>query len=396
MNARILLNAGGAGTRMGGSIPKPLVEVLGLSLIERNLLAILGAGARDVVLVVPATCAPLVTWGRARAEALCAAVGARFSLMLEHTPRGTGACLALAELPPDTDLPQHDARPILLLYADNLTALDLVAFDHYHAETGADITLAVHEHPFRLPFGRIRLEGERVLGYDEKPVLSIPIASGAYLFSPQALRTIPPTGRLDVPELVRARLDAGLEVRSFAHSAPWIDVNDPATRVLAEQLVANTPALECFCPPGTPRLEVSGAVLTCGDRVLLEWRPTTAKLYPAVWDTPGGKLEPGESAEACIQRELAEELGIEGLILHRLTTFDDLEPHRGWVRHHVFHATLEDPDRPRALEGQRIAWHPLMGAMRDGSTPLRRSMASFQKGFSDAIQQPSGFSGGVR
>lgn len=43
---------------------------------------------------------------------------------------------------------------------------------------------------------------------------------------------------------------------------------------------------------------------------LLTSRPQ-GKVYAGYWEFPGGKLEPGESVEAALTRELQEELGIE-------------------------------------------------------------------------------------
>ncbi|HBU29684.1 MAG: DNA mismatch repair protein MutT [Thiobacillus sp. GWE1_62_9] len=56
--------------------------------------------------------------------------------------------------------------------------------------------------------------------------------------------------------------------------------------------------------------EVVAAVLTQPDgRVLLAQRPQ-GKVYAGYWEFPGGKVEPGETLEAALARELHEELGI--------------------------------------------------------------------------------------
>lgn len=57
-------------------------------------------------------------------------------------------------------------------------------------------------------------------------------------------------------------------------------------------------------------LQVVAAALVAGDgRVLLAQRPQ-GKSLAGLWEFPGGKLEPGESPEAALRRELDEELGI--------------------------------------------------------------------------------------
>lgn len=59
-----------------------------------------------------------------------------------------------------------------------------------------------------------------------------------------------------------------------------------------------------------PYLEVAAAVVLRGDRVLVARRTRPAELA-GKWEFAGGKLEPGEGAEACLVREMREELGVE-------------------------------------------------------------------------------------
>ena len=52
------------------------------------------------------------------------------------------------------------------------------------------------------------------------------------------------------------------------------------------------------------------ALIDTENRVLIAKRPT-GKSMAGLWEFPGGKVEPGETPEAALQRELKEELGIE-------------------------------------------------------------------------------------
>jgi 8-oxo-dGTP diphosphatase len=60
-----------------------------------------------------------------------------------------------------------------------------------------------------------------------------------------------------------------------------------------------------------PVVLVAAVVLVDADgRVLLAQRPQ-GKAMAGLWEFPGGKVDPGETPEAALIRELAEELGID-------------------------------------------------------------------------------------
>jgi 8-oxo-dGTP diphosphatase len=63
--------------------------------------------------------------------------------------------------------------------------------------------------------------------------------------------------------------------------------------------------------PDKPILLVSACALVDADgRVLLSRRPE-GKSLAGLWEFPGGKVEPGETPEETLIRELSEEIGIE-------------------------------------------------------------------------------------
>jgi 8-oxo-dGTP diphosphatase len=56
-------------------------------------------------------------------------------------------------------------------------------------------------------------------------------------------------------------------------------------------------------------LVAAAALIDSDDRVLIAQRPP-GKALAGLWEFPGGKVDAGERPEACLIRELAEELGI--------------------------------------------------------------------------------------
>ena len=108
--------------------------------------------------------------------------------------------------------------------------------------------------------------------------------------------------------------------------------------------------------PDAPPVDVIAGVITdAGGRVLLA-RRTEGRDLAGFWEFPGGKREPGETAEAALVRELAEELGIEVDVGAPLIAVPQAYPHKR-LRLDVRHVRGWR-GTPRGHEGQALAWVP--------------------------------------
>lgn len=100
---------------------------------------------------------------------------------------------------------------------------------------------------------------------------------------------------------------------------------------------------------------VACALVDADGRVLIAQRPE-GKSMAGLWEFPGGKLEPGETLEAALIRELKEELAIDTetaclapltFASHAYEEFDLLMP---------LYVCRKWKGTPRAIEHQAIRW----------------------------------------
>jgi 8-oxo-dGTP diphosphatase len=127
------------------------------------------------------------------------------------------------------------------------------------------------------------------------------------------------------------------------------------------------------------------AIVVDEGRVLMvqHWSPHRADLF---WCFPGGGLEPGETAEAGVRREVLEETGITLRNVRLVLDGDDIAP--APYRHLTFVAEVDGgtvrlgrdpeqrPEMPVTLRG--VAWRPLRdeGAFTDVDRAYFRAVGS--------------------
>ncbi len=150
--------AGGLGTRLASrlhGLPKPMAPVAGRPFLEILLTQLSRSGCTSVQLSVGLQHAVIQDHFGA------AFGGMTIDYVIETVPLGTGGAIRLA-------LEQAREESVLVVNGDTFLDADYAAMMRFHAAQGASVTLAVVHRDNVSRYGGVTVEGQRVVGFEEK------------------------------------------------------------------------------------------------------------------------------------------------------------------------------------------------------------------------------------
>jgi len=224
---QLVILAGGKGTRLGerlGGLPKPLVDICGMPLLERQILLAKKYGFTHVLVLVNHAAEQIAAYCAAKAN-----WGLELQCVDDGEPRGTaGAALAAFDLL---------APEFLLMYGDTMLEVDLPRFQEFHdrdPEAAATLFLHPNDHPHDSDLVELDAE-ERVIGFHPYPhdrARWYPNLVNAALYWVRRQALVPwrgAEGLVDfAKDLFPAMLREGLTLRGYVSPEYIKDIGTPA------------------------------------------------------------------------------------------------------------------------------------------------------------------------
>lgn len=209
--------AGGKGARLAPYtkiLPKPLMPIGDMPILEILLRQMKRAGIQDVTLTVGHLAGLMRAFFNDGGW-----LDLNIHYSYEEHPLGTAGPLALVPGLEDT---------FLVTNGDVLTDLDLSSLIAFHRQTGSAATIATHTRQVKVDLGVIQFNGgSQITGYIEKPTYAFQVSMGIYVFEPAVLKYIEPNQYLDFPDLVLRLIAAGELVSGYCFDGYWQDLGRP-------------------------------------------------------------------------------------------------------------------------------------------------------------------------
>lgn len=232
---KAVVMAGGKGARLmpyTAVLPKPLMPLAGMPILEVVLRQLRRHGIREVVLSVNHLHHLIRSFfGNG------AALGLSIEYFIEDKPLGTCGCLGAM-----LDMLSDD---FILMNGDVLTNIDFTRMVDSHRAAGAAATIATHNRVFKVEFGVLSVADDGLVDdYVEKPEYHHNISMGIYVIDRRSAQMhLMQCEYKDTPSLIMDLVRARNPVLNYTEDCLWLDIGNPNDYALAQEIAGKHPAL---------------------------------------------------------------------------------------------------------------------------------------------------------
>ncbi|MEI6496050.1 MAG: NDP-sugar synthase [Actinomycetota bacterium] len=251
---RAVVLVGGFGTRLRPltySVPKPMLPVGHVPIIERLITNLVRGGVTDVTLALGFKPEPFI---EAFPSGTCA--GARLSYAVEPEPLDTAGAIRFAADAAGID------DTFVVVNGDVLTDLDIAQLIAFHRAKGAEATLHLIAVDDPSSFGVVALDADgRVERFVEKPAPGTApsnlINAGTYVLEPSVLGRIPLGEKVSIERVTFPAIVEAGGVFAMATDDYWIDTGKPELYLAANLDVVAARRRFDRCDPVAPGASVA-------------------------------------------------------------------------------------------------------------------------------------------
>lgn len=222
----VVLMAGGLGSRLRpltNEIPKPLLTVGKQPILQTIIENFIEHGFYKFYLSV-----------NYKAEMIKEYFGdgSRWGIEIRYINEtkklGTAGSLSL--------LPEKPQEPLIVMNGDLLTKVDFQQLLKSHQDYQSQATMCVREFEYQVPYGVVKVDKEKLIDIEEKPVERYFVNAGIYVIEPDTLDLIPKDQFFDMPDLFKELIGLNCNIKVFPIREYWLDIGqmDDFNRANAE------------------------------------------------------------------------------------------------------------------------------------------------------------------
>ncbi len=210
----VVLMAGGRGERLRpytDTVPKPLLEVGGKAIIERNIDRLIEYGVSKFNITIKYLGDQLVDrFGDGGSR------GVNIEFIREEEPLGTIGSVSLIN--------NFSFNYVLVMNSDLLTNIDYEDFFQEFVNQNADMAVASIPYKVDIPYAVLERDGNKILSLKEKPTYTYFSNAGIYLIKRELLSRIPIAKYFNATDFMEELIAEKYNVVHYPINGYWLDI----------------------------------------------------------------------------------------------------------------------------------------------------------------------------